>query len=456
MRLSTIAVTVSALALLTGAGQATAQAGPELRIGADIQGMLDADDPVTGVEDGEYRYEDYRFRARRGQRLEAIMRSDAFDAYLDVFGVGGTGESLASDDDGLGEGTNSRLRFTPSANGTYVLRARTLSGLEGGAFTLSLNERPRAPRAPRPRGIRLGATVEGALASTDPEADDAGRYDAYVFRARANQRVALSLNADDFDPVVQIGRMNRGDFTELAMNDDAASGGLNAYLIFTAPTSGDYIIRATPLGAEGLGAYTLTLAEGPPPLTAQPISIGSSVTGELSSTDGLNDAGVRADAYRFPAQAGQRIQATLGSDAFDSYLELLNPSGEVLAMDDDGGGEGTNSRLTHTFESDGQYTLQVRAFGDAQTGAYTLALNEAAPEPDPSVLAFGAVVQGEIVADDPRDDASRGFDAYMFSGAEGNRVQIVMRSGDFDTYLQIGRPGDAFEALGSLNGSIEG
>lgn len=104
----------------------------------------------------EYRYDDYRFEARAGQRLEATLRSDAFDAYLEVYADGAAGEPLASDDDGLGDGTNARLRFTPEKAGTYVLRARTLSGLDGGDYQLSLQERP-APRVRRdPAAFALG------------------------------------------------------------------------------------------------------------------------------------------------------------------------------------------------------------------------------------------------------------------------------------------------------------
>ena len=40
------------------------------------------------------------------------MRSDAFDTYLEVYQGSDTGEAIATDDDGLGEDTNSRLRFS--------------------------------------------------------------------------------------------------------------------------------------------------------------------------------------------------------------------------------------------------------------------------------------------------------------------------------------------------------
>ena len=468
MSRSVITATASAFALLAGAslvgGQALAQSA-DLRIGGNVSGALDDKDAILGADDGQYRFEDYRFEARAGQRLEAVMRSEAFDAYLEVFRAGqeqSDDGAIAEDDDGLGEGTNARLRFVAPANGTYTLRARTLSGLEGGAFSLSLAQRPAAPRAPRPIGIRVGQTIDASLAATDPESDDdAGHYDAYSFRAAAGQRLALSMTASDtetLDPIIHVGRMENGGFVEIAQNDDSRAGGLNSWLVFTAPSSGDYIVRAMAVSAESTGDYTLKLENGPPPLSSEPIAIGETKVGELAETDQINDSGARADAYAFAAAAGQRIDATLNSKAFDTYLELFNAAGESIDEDDDGGeggpssgseGASTNSRLISTIKDAGTYTLQVRAIGDTTVGAYTLKLVEAAPAPAAAALPFGETVQGEITADSARDDDGRGYHAYEFSGTAGNRVQVVMRSGDFDTFVQIGRPGDAFEALGS-------
>ena len=462
MRRSTITATVSALALAIGAGvlsagQAAAQSHTPspLQIGANVEGTLNDGDATLGSGDGQYRFEDYRFTARAGQRLEAVMRSDAFDTYLEVFRAGqeeAEDGPFASDDDGLAEGTNSRLRFAAPADGEYTLRARTLSGIEGGAFSLSLAERPPAPRAPRPTGIRVGRPVSGSISSTDPEDDETGlRYDAYAFRARAGQRFAIAMKSQDtesLDPVVKVGRMDHGNFVELAQNDDAGDGGLDSFLVFTAPSSGEFIIRATPLGAESEGDYSLSLDVGPPALRATPIALGETKDGALSADDGVNDTGARADAWSFTATAGQRIEATASSDTLDTFLELFGPDGQSLDQDDDSGDD-TDSRLIATLKDAGTYTLQVRSVGDVTEGAYKVSLAEAAPAPEAVPLPFGETVQGEIKADGGRDDDGRAYLAYGFHGTEGNRVQIVMRSGDFDTYLQISKAGGDFEALSS-------
>ncbi len=448
MKRSLFAASISAFALMAGTG-AWAQTATPLSVGASVSGTLDAADPTSGSDEDAYRYEDYELTVSAGQRLEAVLRSDDFDAYLEVFKAGELDDAIASDDDGLGEGTHSRLRFVAPEAGNYVLRARTLSGTEGGAYTLSLSQRPPAPRAPRPTALRRDTPVSGALNARDPESDEGARYDAYAIRLRGGDRVSISLDSEAFDPLVRIGRTVRGSFVELAQNDDGPDGGLGSRLIFTAPDDGEYILRATGFDSGAEGAYTLKLTDGPPPLASKPVSIGDEVDGELTTSDGTNDAGQRADAYTFSATAGQRVEITLDSSAFDAYLELFDATGKSVGEDDDGGDEGTNSRLIRTLTAGGTYTVQARALGDDATGSYTLKIAQAAPVPEPTSIALGQTLQGEIKTDGARDDEGRGYVAYRFQGTEGMRAQIIMRSGDFDTFVQLGRSGETFESLAS-------
>ncbi len=444
MRRHTILAAVSSMALVLAAGAAQAQSAQPLSVGATVQGAIEEGD-LTQAEES-YRYDDYAVTARAGQRFEAVLRSGDFDAWLEVFPADGSTEAMGSDDDGLGEGTDSRLRFTAPEAGTYILRARPLSGLEGGAYTLSLTERPPAPRAPRPSGIRLGQTLDGELSARDPETDDGRPYDAFSFRARQGERFAVSLDSEAFDPVVRVGRNVDGTFVQLAENDDGPDSGLNSRLVFTAPENGEYLIRVTPLDAAGTGAYSLGLREGPAPAPSQPIAIGATVEGELTESDGKSEGDTPTDAWRFEGREGQRIRIEMMSDDFDTYLELFDENRVSLDEDDDGGPEGTNSRITFTLPRTGAYIIEARAFADG-TGGYSLSLTEVQPDRLPEPIAFGASLQGEIGDGDPRDDDDRGYDAFTFSGLEGQRIRATMRSGDFDTYLQIGKLEGEFSAL---------
>jgi hypothetical protein len=445
MRRQTILAAVSSLALAAAlAGPAFAQEARPLAPGDQISETL-ADGDAT-APDNAYRYDSYAVTATAGQRFEAVMISEAFDAYLEVRAEGQDGEPIASDDDGLGEGTNSRLRFAAPADGVYILRARTLSGIEGGDYTLVLTERPPAKAPPEPVRLSVGDTVAGELAEGDAESDNSGLYDEWVFSGRQGDRVQIGLDSEAFDPMVQIGRNVDGVFTELASNDDGPDSGLNSRLIFTLPEGGDYVIRATPLNAGASGPYSLSLTEGPPPVEARAIRIGDTARGELTDDDGLGANDIHADAYRFSGREGQRIRIDMTSTSFDTYIELFDENQVSLATDDDGGPEGTNSRLIFTLPRDGSYVVEARAFSDSR-GRYSLAITEVAPDKPPQPLAFGSTLQGEIGETDSRDTDDRGYDAFVFDGREGQRVRAIMRSGDFDTYLQIGNAEGDFTAL---------
>ena len=435
---------VSAIALLSS-GPVFAQSPTDTRIGAEVRGRLEEGDARTRGDDA-YRYDDYRVQLRAGQRLQAELRSSDFDAFLAIYAEGRTsGEPLATDDDGAGSGMNARLRFTPESDGAYIVRARAYSGLASGAYTLALSERV-LPRQPRPGRISVGGDVSGRLTSGDAEDEDGKTFDAYAFRASAGERVAVLLESDDFDALVRIGRMVGGAFVQSAQNDDGAGKGLNSYLIFTAPQAGEYVIQATSVGGDAEGDYRLSLEEGPAAPSSRGIAVGEEVSGRLDEDSAQSDSGSPADLYRFTGRAGQRVAISMKAD-FDTYLELFDINRNSLATDDDSGGD-LNARLTFVLPDDGDYLIEARGFSDA-TGSYDLKLDEVAPPPPPTALDFGQTVQGDLKEGGAMDDEGRLYDGYAFSGTEGQRVQAIMRSGDFDALLQVGKAGEEFEELAS-------
>ncbi len=441
MRYSLFAA-ASAVALMV-AGGASAQTPADARLGDDIRGRLEEGDARTRGGDA-YRYDDYRLNLRAGQRLEAEMTADDFDAYLEIYAEGSMRQSLASDDDSAGD-MNARLRFTAPEAGVYIVRARTFSGMETGDYRLSLKERA-APRLPRPGRVAIGRDASGRLGANSAEDDDGNRYDAYAFRASAGERVKIDLESDDFDALLRVGRIVNGAFVQMAENDDGGSS-LNARLVLTAPQDGEYLVRATSYDGSAQGTYRLALEQGPPAPTATPVAVGEETRGRLTPDSASSDSGAPADLYRFSGRAGQRIAATMKADGFDTFLELFDANHNSLASDDDSAGD-LNSRLTHTLAEDGDYLIEARAFSSGE-GPYTLKIEEIAPPPPPSAIAFGQAVEGELTSSDATDGDGRLYDAFVFSGTEGQRIQAVMRSGDFDAYLQLGQDEDDFSELAS-------
>lgn len=438
----TIFAAVSTLALMS-AVPALAQSAEPLVVGATVDAALSEDDPAA--PDNAYRFDTYVINAEAGRAYEVIMRSDAFDTLLEVYRGEAEGEPLASDDDGLGEELNSRLRFTADRSGVYTVKARNWSGDETGAYTLSLAEREPTPE-PAATPISLGQTLEGVLDDKDAEGDD-GVFDAYSFEAAAGERFVLAMNAEELDSLLRVGVVRNGVFVEQAMNDDGASA-LNSSLIFTAAEAGTYVVHATSYAGRGRGAYTLSLSEGPAPLRATPIAIGARVRGELTADTARNANGRSADAYRFSGREGQRVRIDMISRNFDSYLELFDNNQQSLATDDDSGPIGLDSRLIFTLPQTGDYVIEARGYADS-TGGYTLEIKEVQPDAPPQVIAFGATVEGEIGENDSTDAGGRTFDAYRFTAHAGQRVRAVMRSGDFDALLQLSNAAGDFEAIAS-------
>jgi len=79
---------------------------------------------------------DFSFAA--GERVVFNMKSDDFDAYLEVRRADGT--VVASDDDG-GSGTNARVVFRAPAAGDYKVRARGYDDDASGPFVLWVGDR---------------------------------------------------------------------------------------------------------------------------------------------------------------------------------------------------------------------------------------------------------------------------------------------------------------------------
>ncbi|HVH12929.1 MAG TPA: PPC domain-containing protein, partial [Longimicrobium sp.] len=200
--------------------------------------------------------------------------------------------------------------------------------------------------------LRVGQSLNGQLVSADEPVNDRGRFHAYRFDAREGQRVVLTAESNDFDTYLVVGRQVGPVLDELKRDDDGGEG-THSRLRFTAPRTGPYLVLVQSYAEDGLGAYTVSLADAPAPLTggSRAISLGATEEGVLADTDNEDDETDKFyDQYTFRGRAGQRIEIEMSSDAFDTYLRLGRLDGcdwEELAVDDDGG-EGTGSRLRHT------------------------------------------------------------------------------------------------------------
>lgn len=413
-------------------------------LGQTVEGALSGDD---GQTDAGAPFDAYTIAAAAGTRLEITARSQSFDTVIEIGRREGPGgwTAYVYDDDGLGEGTDSRLRFTPTEDGPWEVRVMDYSGSQQGTYNLTVADRGPIPPPPPPGAISAGATVQGALADGDAVTPDEYVHDDYRIRAQAGQRLSITLRSEVLDPMLHIGVYGPDGALQPIVSDDDSGGGLDSRATFIPTTTGDYIIRATSYSPGVTGDYTLTVRDLGAEPRATRLRFGQTVRGALTDDDALSVAEIIYDRYSFRIGQNERAQFIARSDAFDTVLAVVrrleDGDYELLAFDDDGLGEGTNSRLTFTAAEAGEYELWVTPYDETTRGAYSLESRQLGPAPEPVRLTIGDSRSGQLTADDNLAADNTTYDAYQFTGQAGQRIRIEMRSGDFNSFVLLGHYG---------------
>ncbi len=168
---------------------------------------------------------------------------------------------------------------------------------------------------------------------------------------------------------------------------------------------------------------------------------GSPVRGMLDANSNvLESDNSYFNAYTFDAEQGQRITIDMISDQLDAYLILIDPNGQDIAQDDDGGG-GTNARLVTTATASGTYTILANSYSVGEVGEYRLQVEAGRSAPRNTEVLIqeeGFLGQGASVL--PSDGSL--YREHTFYGEAGQRVTVTMESNEFDTYLILIGPND--------------
>jgi hypothetical protein len=302
----------------------------------------------------------------------------------------------------------------------------------------------RAQAGPQP--LRVGVPVSGTLAASDPSINQRGPFRVYQFSARRGQRLSLTMKSTDFDSYLSLGRTVQG-ITDYVKSDDDGGGGSDARIRFTVPHDGPWLVVAQSLSSGGAGAFTLALDTLPTPVMAAPVALqlGRAVSGTLVETDPtLESDDSHYDLYTFDARRGQRLEVSMRSSDMDAYLAwgtIKDGEFDSTETDDDAGG-GTDARLRVTVPEDGRYVIRANTALAAQTGAYTLVVQERPalpPPPPPAAIRAGATASGTLSEPDPQTDDDAFYDLYRYTGRRGERLTVTMRSDAFDTFVALGR-----------------
>jgi len=95
------------------------------------------------------------------------------------------------------------------------------------------------------------------------------------------------------------------------------------------------------------------------------------IQGEIQENSPVLNNGSLYTVHSLSGTAEEIIRIDLTSNNFDPYLIVIDPQGQKIAENDDGG-EGTNVRLILKFPSTGDYQLLVTSYSPNRVGNYQL------------------------------------------------------------------------------------
>jgi hypothetical protein len=203
----------------------------------------------------------------------------------------------------------------------------------------------------------------------------------YKIKLMEGKIYQIDLKSSDFDSVL---RLEDAGGKELALNDDYMIGSLDSRILYAPSKTAEYKIIATCLDGKP-GKFSLTVVEAPPGTS---VSMFKAKAIELKFKDGkakysgeLNDQdGLARDHYykvfTIKLEAGKTYRIDERSGDIDSYLFLEDPLGNVLAQDDDSGGD-LNARISYKVTATGNYRIIATSLKKKETGKFTL---EVVPE----------------------------------------------------------------------------
>ena len=449
--------TTTAITLLTMfilAEGATAQGSifelvpPEgtLSFNREARGALSSSD--FRLPDNEY-IEVWTFEGRAGQDITIDLMTDQFDSYLYLTGPG-FNETISDDDSGAG--CDARITETLLESGTYYVAATSLSSGSTGTYRILLSDEAPAIESyecgeANPEAIRrlrqdarrgsIGELHTGTLTQADPVVEDDRHGQAWTVRGREGDVIEIDLQSDDFDTYLFVAGPEGDDL----LTDDDGGEDTNSRIAYTFREDGEVLIIASAFSEDSEGTYTLRITEIEITGGGE-IEIGNSYTGFLTSMPETSTGDRGGQIWTIYGERGQTVRISMRSEDFDTYLYLDGPGLDSRLSDDDGGG-GTDSEISVTFPSSGEYEITAAAFGSDGSGSYTIEVREsidAESAPVQGTLRSGRTETGWLSSDDPAIYDERPGQVWEIDGEEGRTIEVEIW-GDFDTYLYIMGPG---------------
>jgi serine protease Do len=205
--------------------------------------------------------------------------------------------------------------------------------------------------------------IQGELTDNDPKDKEiGGPAKVHKIKLKQGTPYLIDLTSTDFDSFL---RLLDADGAELGHDDDGGEG-FNSRLRFSPKSSGEFQLVATSYDKKP-GKYLLRIQSMD--INAKAVAVGDepvAVIDQLGEGDAKNALGGlqnRCKIYRADLKAGAKYVLDLESTDFDAFLILQDGAGNVLASDDDSGGN-LNSRIRFACPTSGNYVIIATGLGN--------------------------------------------------------------------------------------------
>jgi hypothetical protein len=262
----TITATVSGVAPITFHITALdpCQALAVYALGDTVFGALKRTDCRIAAGTAHYYYDFYALTLPAGQHSIRITETSSgpskLDPYVELYRQ--TGPLLGWDDDSVpGIAQNSQLDVILGDGGAFVLAATSYDPDTIGPYTLAT-----APRATSLAGCQdvwmtPGATFTDTIRATDC-GDSTGHFDRIYMYMQGSDVIKIAERSTVLNSLLTLYNANftLGRFDSVAANDDSATGNPNAYISYTVPVNGWYLLKIGGAAPGDTGEYTLAFS----------------------------------------------------------------------------------------------------------------------------------------------------------------------------------------------------
>ncbi|MBK8173311.1 MAG: pre-peptidase C-terminal domain-containing protein [Sandaracinaceae bacterium] len=430
----------------------------------DTAGSLDGNDMHIGNNFADR----YQVNVQAGDHLIVDVTSTAFDTTLEV--TPPSGGSLVNDD-WQGDRAHSRIEFVATAAGELKIQVSSYTPQTAGAYHVSvqraaagaaMGQAPAGTSAAVLPGVFLspGGHANGELAQGDTVAPDGTFFDQIFVNSPGNEALTLRVVSPTNSQLRTFVTNSRGQAILPSSPGVFTLQGSQLHrvqIVGSAPGQGGQWAASVDEGtqvaqqavAPNSGDHQIPTDLG----TVAPIQLGQEIRGTLAASDTHMQTGEFADVYEFQGRAGTTVNFAINSDAFDTYLLVAAPSGQISDNDDSGGTR--NSALSLELPHDGMYRVFVTSYRPGETGAYVLKvlpdqrtsqITRGTPsggqQPQVGSATAGATqtMTGSLAQGDRTLQSGEFTDEYTFNLTAGSTVHIGATSSEFDTYLIVQPP----------------